>query len=320
MTAKWLDSSMLASAVLAEAERRVARVVQRTMRPIGVTTLRVVTGDAASIETTAPATATATWAAGFAAAQRHATRLAKTLGIDWTERELYEPRQNEIVAAIHSLNYDSQCTGVVLFRPSLARVSSDDLRAIHEAVAPEKDVEGMSPTSIGRLVYGSPVLWPCAARAAVDLCAAAVGGDLVGLECLVVGTSDVVAKPVTSILHARGATVTTCPADAPKLAVRARSADAVFVAQGPARQDSLVTGDMLKPGCCVIDIGHDGPAGRGNADIASCMRVAGSVATVARGIAKLRTAYLLLNVAAAAEIQAGLRPPERDVSQPPNEV
>ena len=245
------------------------------------------------------------------------------MDVAWDVKRLHVTQLNEIVAAVEALNYDAEVVGVVLARPTVP--AHVDLRSVHEAVAPAKDIEGQSPTSIGRCVYGTPVLWPCTARAAVELCATAVP-DLKGLEALVVGTTDVVGKPVASILHARGATVTTCPADAPRLPVRARSADAVFVCQG---SRDTITGDMLKPGCILIDLGMRasrvpvvgvGDAANTNsaklqvqgiADVDSCLPVVSKIATITRGVAKLRTAYLFANLATAAEIQAGLRDPAR---------
>lgn len=136
----------------------------------------------------------------------------------------------------------------------------------------------------------------------MELCASA--RKLQGLEALVIGTNDVIAKPICSILQSYGATVTVCQADSPKLPVYARGCDAVFTSQGS--KDFVLSGDMLKPGCTLIDVGFriDKTDGKiyGDADLESCFDVCSGYATIQHGIALLRTSYLLLNVAIAAEL------------------
>jgi len=243
--------------------------------------------------------------------QSFARKVASDLGVRWREKKLgSDARGNEIVAAINALNHDLDVTGIILSRPFRNR-TAHEMRLFHETVHPNKDVEGMHPTSIGRIVSYSrsneqinPFMWPLTARAAVELCASVI--ELEGMEALVIGSSDVVAKPVCSILQTRGATVTVCPASSPKLSVLTRSADAVFSAQGSS--DFAIEGEMLKPGCVLIDLGFrideqdtiNGDVG----SISSVASVAGNAASIKHGIALLRTAYLFENLATAAEDQA----------------
>jgi methylenetetrahydrofolate dehydrogenase (NADP+)/methenyltetrahydrofolate cyclohydrolase len=210
------------------------------------------------------------------------------------------------------LNYDNDVVGIVAARPVESGEQQAwwsprgpaELKRLHEAVHPLKDVEGMHPVSLGQVVYSHSTLWPCTARASLEMAALACNSDLRGLEALVIGSGDVVAKPLFSMLQARGATVTAAPADAPKLPLYTRSVDAVFSCVGSPSFE--LTGDMLRPGCLLIDVGlrqesPDSPVLKGDADLDSVMGVVSKIATIPRGIAKLRTAFLFLNVAEASE-------------------
>lgn len=236
-------------------------------------------------------------------AERYARRLAEKLNIEWKTKLLPKDcKENEVIAAITALNYDSSITGILCTRPLPGYLSA---RKIHESINPLKDIEGMHPSNIGRVVYGNPVLWPCTARSAVELCASAV--ELSGLEALVIGSSDVVAKPIVSLLQARGSTVTVCRPDSPKLPVYTRRSDAIFSSQGSS--NFVLYGDMLKPNSILIDVGFriDEETNRvyGDVDLNSCLPIVAAYSTIQHGISLLRTSYLLLNVAIAAEMKYG---------------
>lgn len=212
----------------------------------------------------------------------------------------------EVVAAINALNYDRDVKGIALSRPFWGK-SANELKRFHEAVHPHKDVEGMHPASIGRVVSyagkadGDRFMWPTTARAAVELCAAV--RELEGMEALIVGSSDVVVKPLLSLLQTRGATVTVCSPDSAKLPVRTRSADAVFSAVSS--PDFQLEGDMMSPGSVLIDLGFQLKGGHiiGDARLETVGPVVAHVASVVHGVASLRAAYLFENLATAAESQ-----------------
>ena len=160
---------------------------------------------------------------------------------------------------------------------------------------PLKDVEGMNPDNMGSLMYNDVELGPCTAKAAVACLKSTSLGNrgptLRGLECVVVGHSEIVGKPISFLLMNEGATVTTCHAMTKNLSFHTRMADAVFVAVGKA---GLITGDYLKPGAAVIDVGinpsKDGTGIVGDADMESCLPVVGWITPVPGGVGPVTTA------------------------------
>jgi methylenetetrahydrofolate dehydrogenase (NADP+)/methenyltetrahydrofolate cyclohydrolase len=168
-----------------------------------------------------------------------------------------------------------------------------------------KDVEGMHPSSIGNIVYNDLVMGPCTAVAAVELLKR-TKLRLQGLEVVVIGHSEIVGKPIAFLLMSEGATVTVCHHMTRNLAIHSRQADAVFVAVG---QAGLVTGDMIKPGAALIDIGINqmpGPDRKmvlvGDADFNSCIEVAGWITPVPGGVGPVTVAIFMRNAVTAATL------------------
>ncbi|MGO1117903.1 bifunctional 5,10-methylenetetrahydrofolate dehydrogenase/5,10-methenyltetrahydrofolate cyclohydrolase [Rhodovibrionaceae bacterium A322] len=211
--------------------------------------------------------------------------------------------QEEMLAVIQGLNADPRITGVILQRPLPDHLSVKDLqRAIH----PLKDVEGMHPASIGNIVYNDLIMGPCTSVAAVEMLKE-TGLQLEGLEVVVIGHSEIVGKPIAFLLMSEGATVTVCHHMTRNLAVHSRRADAIFVAVGKPR---LITGNMLKPGAALIDIGinqvtdEDGQVSIvGDADFDSCHPIAGWITPVPGGVGPVTVSILLQNTLAAARLQ-----------------
>jgi methylenetetrahydrofolate dehydrogenase (NADP+)/methenyltetrahydrofolate cyclohydrolase len=194
-------------------------------------------------------------------------------------------------------------TGVIIQRPVPGQISIKELQS---AVHPLKDVEGMHPASIGNIVYNDLVLGPCTSVAAVELLKR-TGLELKGLEVVVIGHSEIVGKPIAFLLMSEGATVTVCHHMTRNLAVHSRQADAVFVAVGKAR---LITGNMIKPGAAVIDIGINqietedgGTRVVGDADFDSCHEVAGWITPVPGGVGPVTVSILMGNTVTAATLQ-----------------
>ncbi len=235
---------------------------------------------------------------------RNQQKVAEKLGIDFESRFMPEDvSQTEMLGVIAALNADPRTTGIIIQRPTPKQVSVKDLqRAIH----PMKDVEGMHPSSIGNIVYNDLVMGPCTSVAAVELLKQ-TSLSLQGLEVVVIGHSEIVGKPIAFLLMSEGATVTVCHHMTRNLAVHSRQADAVFVAVG---KPGLVTGQMIKPGAAVIDIGinqitlEDGSTKVvGDADYESCYDVAGWITPVPGGVGIVTVSILMRNTATAAEIQ-----------------
>jgi len=235
---------------------------------------------------------------------RNQKRNAEATGIAFEERQFAaEISQAELLAAIAALNADPRVTGIILQRPLPRHLS---VRALQSAIHPMKDVEGLHPASIGNIVYNDLQMGPCTSVAAVELLKR-TGLGLQGLEVVVIGHSEIVGKPIAFLLMSEGATVTVCHHMTRNLRVHSRQADAVFVAVG---KPGLVTGDMIKPGAALIDIGinqvtlADGTTRVvGDADYASCHEVAGWITPVPGGVGPVTVAILLGNVVTAARLQ-----------------
>jgi len=231
---------------------------------------------------------------------RNQRRRAEAAGIAFEERNFpADVTRAEIRAALGAMNADPRVTGVIIQRPVPQHLSIRDLQM---AIHPLKDVEGMHPASIGNIVYNDIDLAPCTALASVELLKR-TPLMLEGLEVVVIGHSEIVGKPIAFMLMAEGATVTVCHHMTRNLATHSRRADAVFVAVG---KPGLVTGQMIKPGAAVIDIGiNQMPDGSivGDADFASCAEVAGWITPVPGGVGPVTVAILMRNAVIAARRQ-----------------
>jgi len=237
---------------------------------------------------------------------RNQKRVAERVGIAFHERRFPADVTFEgLQAAIHMLNADPRVSGIVLQRPVPSHLS---IRAAQTAIHPLKDVEGMHPASIGDIVYGGSDVAPCTALAAVELLRE-TGLNFQGLEVTVIGHSEIVGKPVAFLLMAEGATVTVCHHMTRSVAMHSRSADAVIIAVG---KPQLLTGNMIKPGAAIIDIGINQIEieGRtsvvGDADWDSCREVAGWITPVPGGVGPVTVAMLMRNVISALRQQSEL--------------
>lgn len=232
---------------------------------------------------------------------RNQKRNADQVGIEFVERHYpADISADEVAAAIVHLNVDPTVTGIILQRPVPEHIP---IKALQETIHPMKDVEGMHPKSIGNIVYGELELGPCTAMASVELLKS-TGLKLKGLEATVIGHSEIVGKPIAFLLMAEGATVTVCHHMTREVTVHSRRADAVFVAVGKA---GLLTGDMIKPGAVVIDIGIntvEGADGKpklvGDCDYESCLKTAGWITPVPGGVGPVTVAILMRNTVIAA--------------------
>ncbi|WP_343715740.1 bifunctional 5,10-methylenetetrahydrofolate dehydrogenase/5,10-methenyltetrahydrofolate cyclohydrolase [Inquilinus sp.] len=235
---------------------------------------------------------------------RNQRRTAEGVGIAFETRRLPERiTQEELRAAIAALNADPQVSGIILQRPVPKHIS---IKAMQTAIHPLKDVEGMNPASIGNIVYNELELAPCTALAAVEMLKR-TGLTLAGLEVVVIGHSEIVGKPIAFLLMSEGATVTVCHHMTRSVSMHSRRADAVFVAVG---KPKLVTGDMIKPGAAVIDIGinevldDDGKSRVvGDVDYGSVAPVAGWITPVPGGVGPVTVAVLMRNTIVATRRQ-----------------
>jgi methylenetetrahydrofolate dehydrogenase (NADP+)/methenyltetrahydrofolate cyclohydrolase len=235
-------------------------------------------------------------------------RAAEKVGIEF-EHHHYPSTitQREMLAAIQALNVDPRVTGIILQRPVPHTL---DLEELENTIHHIKDVEGMSSSNIGNIVYGDSSLGPCTSLASVELLRS-TGLNLRGLEVVVVGHSEIVGKPVALLLIEELATVTICHHGTRNLTYHTRQADALFVAVG---KPGLITADMVKPGAAVIDIGINQvdvvlPDGThttkvvGDVDFEGVHEVAGWITPVPGGVGPMTVAMLLRNTVVATERQ-----------------
>ena len=212
-----------------------------------------------------------------------------------------------LLARIDELNRDPLVHGILVQLPLPPQI---DGRKVIETIAPHKDVDGFHLINAGALMTGAPLFKPCTPYGAMKMLEH-LGTPLRGAEAVVVGASNIVGKPQALLLLQAGATVTICNSKTRDLAAHTRRADVLVVAVG---REKMVTGDMIKPGAVVIDVGQNrvaaGPdAGKlcGDVDFPTAVQVAGAITPVPGGVGPMTIAMLLVNTVEAAERVAGLR-------------
>lgn len=206
-----------------------------------------------------------------------------------------------ILVALADLNRDPTVHGILLEMPFPAGVDAGRVLA---ALDPAKDVERVGPAHRGKILAGEIDFAPSTAAAAMEMVLAS-GVAIAGAEAVVLGSSDIVGKPVALMLLARHATVTVCRSKTRDLAGHARRADILVAAIG---RPGFVTGDMVKPGAVVVDVGINRvktPEGKsrtvGDVDFEAARAVAGFLTPVPGGVGLVTSAVTLRNAVLAAE-------------------
>lgn len=203
----------------------------------------------------------------------------------------------ELLARIQALNVDPSIHGILVQLPLPAHI---DTRRVIETISPDKDVDGFHVASAGALMTGQPGFVPCTPYGVMRLLEHA-GARLAGAEAVVVGRSNIVGKPQALLLLQADATVTICHSRSRDLAAHTRRADVLIAAVGRAR---MITGDMVKPGAIVIDVGMNrDETGKlcGDVDFDSVREVASAITPVPGGVGPMTRAMLLVNTLEAAE-------------------
>ncbi len=219
--------------------------------------------------------------------------------------------QDELLELVEELNGDPRVDGILVQLPLPAHL---DAQAVVNAINPDKDVDGLTPVSTGRLALGLPGLVPCTPLGSLMLLKEELG-DLSGKNAVVVGRSILVGKPMAQLLLAENCTVTVAHSRTRDLASVVHQADIVVAAVG---QPEMVKGDWIKPGATVIDVGINRvPAqeeGRtrlvGDVDTAGALGHADAITPVPGGVGPMTIAVLMRNTLAAAYMRAGLPVPE----------
>ena len=215
--------------------------------------------------------------------------------------------QADLLAIVDELNADDTIHGILVQMPLPKHMKAD---AVLRRIRPEKDVDGFHPVNVGKLLIGDMDGFAPCTPAGVQELLKTIGVDTRGAECVVIGRSNIVGKPMAALMLQPGAgadaTVTICHSRTKDLASHARRADILIAALGRPR---AVTADMIKPGAVVIDVGINrvddpsspkGYALCGDVDFESARHVAGAITPVPGGVGPMTIAMLLQNTVRAA--------------------
>lgn len=281
MTAQILDGKATLATIKAELTERVARLKEQGVTP-GLGTVLV--GDDPGSH----------WYVGA----KHKDCAA--IGITSIRRDLPAgASQAEVEAVIDELNDDPACTGFLVQQPT-----GLDEFALLSRVRPDKDVDGLHPFNLGKLVLGQPGPLPCTPVGIVELLRRH-DVEINGAEVVVVGRGITVGRPLGLLLTRRSenATVTLCHTGTRDLAAHVRRADIVVAAAGV---PGIITGDMVKPGAALLDVGVSRVDGKIAGDLApDVYDVAGWVSPNPGGVGPMTRAMLLSNIVAASEMAVG---------------
>lgn len=278
MTAQILDGAATLKAIKAELAERVAKLKERGVVP-GLGTVLV--GDDPGSH----------WYVGA----KH--KDCAEIGVTSIRHDLPAgSTQEQVEAVVDELNADPACTGFLIQQPT-----GLDEFALLSRVAPEKDVDGLHPVNLGKLVLGEDGPLPCTPYGIIELLRR-FGVELNGAEVVVVGRGLTVGRPLGLMLSRRSenSTVTLCHTGTRDLAAHTRQADVIVAAAGV---PGIIRGDMVKPGAAVLDVGVSRVDGKIAGDVAADVaEVAGWVSPNPGGVGPMTRAMLLSNVVRSAEL------------------
>jgi len=240
--------------------------------------------------------------AGAASYVKSQQKTAEDLGIEYRFHKLPEEiSEKELAEFIQRINTDKSADGIIIQMPLPERI---DYKKISQCVTPEKDVEGMHPANIGKILFGRTNILPCTAAAVMELLKES-GVDLYGKEVVVVGHSEIVGKPLSLLLLDKFATVTVChiaTSKAGKLQEHVKGAEVLIVAVGKA---GLIKGEWIKEGAIVIDVGINriGDKIVGDVEFEGAQKRACCITPVPGGVGPLTVTILMRNLVEAAKLK-----------------
>lgn len=286
MSAKIIDGKEIAKEIRSEIKERVSALAAEGIVPgLGVILVGL---DPASVS--------------YVTAKEKACAEA---GMASFERRLpAETTQEELLAIVQEFNRDPKVNGILVQLPLPKHI---DEKAVIAAISPEKDVDGFTPINVGRMLLEEPCYLPCTPNGVIEMIVR-TGVPTKGVHAVVVGRSNITGKPLMNLLIRKSlnATVTLCHTGTKDLGEHCRRADIIIACAGKA---GLVTGDMIKPGACVIDVGvnrvEDPTAAkgyrlRGDVDFEAASKVAGWITPVPGGVGPMTITMLLANTVDAA--------------------
>lgn len=210
-----------------------------------------------------------------------------------------ETTQEELLELIEKLNQDKTVNGILVQLPLPKQIEE---QKVILAISPEKDVDCFHPQNVGALHTGNADFLPCTPAGIIELIKRS-GYKIKGKNCVVIGRSNIVGKPVAMLLMAENGTITICHSKTQGLAGICRHADIIVVATGSV---NTLTADMVKEGAVVIDVGMNrNEEGKlcGDVDFEACKEVAGAITPVPGGVGPMTIAMLMKNCVTAAKRQ-----------------
>jgi methylenetetrahydrofolate dehydrogenase (NADP+)/methenyltetrahydrofolate cyclohydrolase len=240
--------------------------------------------------------------AGAEAYVKSQRKIAENLGVEYRlERLPVDINQQDLIDFIKRLNTDTSVNGIIVQMPLPKQI---DYKAISSFISPIKDIEGMHPENLGKILMGKAKIAPCTAAAAMALIEAA-GINLYGKEVVIVGHSEIVGKPLSLLLLEKFATTTVChigTSEAGKLVGHVGRAEVLVVAVGRA---GLIKGEWIKEGAIVIDVGINRVEGKivGDVEFAEAEKRASYITPVPGGVGPLTVTMLMKNLIEAAKLQ-----------------
>ena len=284
MTAKIIDGKAISDIFRAEYKVRVDRLIEQGIRP-GLAV--IIVGDDAASQVNV----------------RNKAKACEAIGMHSEVHALpAHTSQDELLVWVNKLNDNAAIHGILVQLP-LPKHMHD--RAVIEAIHPMKDVDGFHYANMGALVIDESWFPPCTPFGVMQMLAHE-GVEIEGKHAVVIGRSNIVGKPQAMLLLKAGATVTVCHSKTKDLNKFTRDADILIAAVGRA---NMVTGDMIKPGAVVMDVGINRfPSGKlcGDVDFESAKLVASAITPVPGGVGPMTITMLLGNTLRAAERLAGL--------------
>lgn len=244
---------------------------------------------------------------------RNKIKFTRETGMNSVEQRLpADTSEDAVVETVRALNADPDVDGILVQLPLPDHIDSN--RVIAE-IDPDKDVDGLTEVSAGRLLLGKPGLRPCTPTGCVILAKETLG-DLTGKHCVVIGRSILVGKPTALLFLEQNCTVTIAHSRTENLSIVCRGADILIPAVG---RPNMVKADWIKAGACVIDVGinriedasrKSGTRLVGDVDFAEAEPVAGAITPVPGGVGPMTIACLLRNTVLAACARRSLAVPD----------
>ena len=207
--------------------------------------------------------------------------------------------QEELLSLVRELNDREDVNGILVQLPLPAHMDEDE---VIRTISPKKDVDGFHPQSVGALCIGQPGFVSCTPAGIIELLERS-GVEIAGRECVVIGRSNIVGKPMAILLLRENGTVTVAHSKTADLKAVARRADILVVAVGKAK---MITSEYVKPGAAVIDVGMDRDENNrlcGDVDFEDVEKVAGSITPVPGGVGPMTIAMLMHNCLESVKLQ-----------------